>query len=93
MTLSTPSIRQRELVATEARGGVGAAQACANARRDLDEQRITGGVAERVVDAFEIVDVEEDDRDARGALRAAASSAWSMCWPNSVRLARSVSES
>ena len=61
---------ERELVSAEPGRGVGAAQAGADPRRDLDEQRIAGGVAERVVDALEVVDVEEDHRDARASLGA-----------------------
>ena len=61
---------ERELVAAEARGGVGAAQAGADPSGHLDEQGVAGGVSERVVDAFEVVDVEEDHGQARASLRA-----------------------
>ena len=63
--------QQRELVTAEACGSVRTAQARADPRSHLDEQCIARGVAERVVDALEVVDVEEDHRDARAALRAA----------------------
>jgi len=64
--------QEREFVAAEARSRVRTAQARADPGRDLDKQGVAGGMTERVVDAFEIVDVEEDHGDARGPFRTAA---------------------
>ena len=44
-----------ELVAADAGEGVGGTQHLAEARRDADEQRVADVVAERVVDALEVV--------------------------------------
>ena len=52
-----------ELVAAEAGRGVAGAQAAAQALGDLDEQLVAGGVAERVVDRLEVVEVEHADGD------------------------------
>ena len=60
-----------ELVAAEAGRGVRAADARVEAAGDLDEHLVAGGVPERVVDRLEVVEVEEDDRQA-AALAAAA---------------------
>ena len=51
-----------ELVAAEARRDVGAADAVVEPARELDEHLVAGGVAERVVDGLEVVEVEEDHR-------------------------------
>ena len=53
-----------ELVAAEARRGVGGADARGQALGDLAQDLVAGGVAEAVVDRLEVVEVEEDDRDA-----------------------------
>ena len=52
--------QHRELVAAEARGGVGAADALVEPARDLDQHLVAGRVAEAVVDRLEVVEVEED---------------------------------
>ena len=49
-----------ELVAAEARGDVGAADGVVEPARELDEHLVARGVAERVVDGLEVVEVEED---------------------------------
>ncbi len=54
--------QHRELVAAHARSEVVLAQRRAQALGDRHEQRIAGGVPERVVDALEIVEVEEHHR-------------------------------
>ena len=82
--------QHRELVAAEARDGVGRAHARAQALGDRDQQLVADRVAERVVDGLEVVEVDEQDGDGRLGRRASASSTRSM---NSVRLARPVSES
>ena len=52
--------QHRELVAAQARGGVGAAQRLGDAPRDGDQQLVARAVAERVVDGLEAIEVEED---------------------------------
>ena len=52
--------QQRELVAAEARRGVGRADARGQALRHLDEHLVAGGVPQAVVDRLEVVEVEED---------------------------------
>ena len=52
--------QHRELVAAEARGGVGAADALVETARHLDQHLVAGGVPEAVVDRLEVVEVEED---------------------------------
>ena len=54
--------QHRELVAAEARGEIVLAQRGAQALGDGHEQRVAGRVPERVVDALEVVEVEEHDR-------------------------------
>ena len=54
--------QQRELVAAEAGHGVAVADARLHARRDGLQQLIADVVAERVVDDFEAIEVEEEDR-------------------------------
>ncbi len=56
--------QHRELVAAEARGGVGPADALVEAPRDLLQHLVARGVAEAVVDRLEVVEVEEDHREA-----------------------------
>ncbi len=62
----------RELVATEARHGVAIAQRSAQPVGDLAQHRVAGDVTERVVDALEAVEVEQQHRQpaAGGARRA-----------------------
>ena len=60
-----------ELVAAEARGGVAGADAGVEALGDGQQDLVAGGVAEAVVDRLEVVEVEEDDRQA-GLLAARA---------------------
>src|SRR2546423_317263 len=55
--------QDRELVAAQPRGGVACPQAAAQARGDRDEQLVTGGVACRVVDGLEAVEVAEQHAD------------------------------
>ena len=55
----------RELVAAEARDQVALADRAAQALGDLDQQPVAGLVAEAVVDDLEVVEVEEQHRDAR----------------------------
>ncbi len=54
-----------ELVAAEARDGVGRAHALAQALGDRDQQLVADRVAERVVDGLEVVDVDEQHGDGR----------------------------
>ena len=54
--------QDRELVAAETRRRVGLAQRRLDAVADLAEQAVAGGVAERVVDRLEVVQVHEQDR-------------------------------
>ena len=61
--------QDRELVAAEARDGVGRAHALAQALGDRDEQLVADRVAERVVDGLEVVDVDEQHGDGRIGLR------------------------
>ena len=90
---ATSSSRMRELVAAEAGDGVGRAQARLHALGHLGQQPVAGGVAEAVVDALEVVEVEEQHGDAaagaapRARARARARSV------KRVRLARLVSGS
>ena len=59
-----------ELVAAEAREDVGLAHGPGEALRDRLQQQVAGIVAQRVVDALEVVEVEEQARDVvRVALR------------------------
>ena len=52
-----------ELVAAEARDGVGRAQRGGEPRRQREQHLVAGGMPERVVDQLEAVDVEHEDRD------------------------------
>ncbi len=54
--------QQRELVAAEARQRVLLARRGLQARGDVLEQQVAGGMAERVVDVLEAVEVEEEER-------------------------------
>ena len=57
--------QDRELVATEPRGQVALADRAPDPLCDGNQKLVAGGVAERVVDHLEVVEVEEqDDRDA-----------------------------
>ena len=53
----------RELVATESGDGVPAAHRPSQAFRRAHQEGVAGGVAQRVVDNLEVVEVEEQDRD------------------------------
>ena len=55
--------QQRELVAAEAGHGVGVADVAEEPGRDLAQQAVAARVAERVVDLFEAVEVEQQHRD------------------------------
>ena len=59
--------QDRELVTAEPRRRVAGAQAAAEALGRRHEEPVTGFVAERVVHGLEVVDVEEQDREALGA--------------------------
>ena len=60
----------RELVAAEARDGVGGPQHAVQAPADLDEHLVAAGVAEAVVDRLEVVEVEDQDSEHPVALAA-----------------------
>ena len=64
----------RELVATEARDEVAVPHRVRDALRDGLQQRVAGGVAERVVDDLEVVEVDEQDRRDRLASRSSPTS-------------------
>ena len=85
--------QDRELVAAEARGHVGAARARVQPARELDQHLVAGGVAERVVDRLEVVEVEEDHRGGALVRGARARRAWRTCSENIARLARPVTGS
>ena len=53
--------QDRELVAAEARGGVGGTDARRDPLGHLEQHPVTGGVAEAVVDGLEVVEVDEHD--------------------------------
>ena len=57
--------QHHELVAAEARDQVGRAQAVGEPRGHGGEQRVADEVAERVVDALEVVEVDEQQRQPR----------------------------
>ena len=63
--------QDQELVAALAREQVGRAHDAAQAHRDPPQQLVAGGVAERVVDGLEVVEVDVQQRD-RGAGAAGA---------------------
>ena len=60
-----------ELVSAEARGRIGRPYGFEQTDRDLLQHLVAGGVAEAVVDRLEVVEVEEDDGDARALARRA----------------------
>ena len=68
--LADIALDDRELVAADAGDGVGLADEPAHARRGGAQQRIAGGVALRVVDALELVEVEPEHGAGIGAARA-----------------------
>jgi hypothetical protein len=53
-----------ELISSHASGGVTCSQLAANAPSHMDEQLIAGGMAQSVVDRLEVVEIEEQDREA-----------------------------
>ena len=61
--------KDQELVAAEARADVAGAHASTNRFRDVDQQFVADHVAVVVVDAFEVVDVDQDRRVGRSAHR------------------------
>ena len=63
--------QDRELVASHPRDGVAGRERLAEANPDAAQQRVTGGVTQRVVDALEVVQVEKEDGDLRPSLLAA----------------------
>ena len=62
-----PVEQDGELVAAEARDGVGRAHRCLEPARDLLQDGVAGRVAEAVVDRLEVVEVDEHDADRRAA--------------------------
>jgi hypothetical protein len=56
-----PGLYDREFVAAEPRHHVGLPQRRFEAAGGLPEQRVTGGMAERIIDVLEPVDVEHED--------------------------------
>ena len=82
-----------ELVAAEARRGVGGAHAPDQPPRGLAQELVAGRVAEAVVDVLERVEVDEQDRGARDSVRAARASACSSRSISSWRFGSPVSES
>ena len=83
----------RELVAAEARHRVVVADAVAQPLRHLQQQLVAGGVAERVVDGLEVIEIDEHHRQraCRCAARALMPSARRSV--NSLRFGRCVSTS
>ena len=81
-TSSTLQGEDRELVAAEPGDGVVLAQGVAQAIAADREQAVAGGVTERVVDALEVVEIEEGDDGGHAALQgsrrcaARAASGW-----------------
>ena len=61
--------QQHELIAAQARQRVVAPQGAAQALGDRAQQRVAGGVAERIVDQLEAVQVEEQHREAAARAR------------------------
>ena len=59
-----PRQQDRELVAAQPRDGVAAGQGAAQPLRDRLEQQVAVGVAKRVVDLLEAVEVDHDDAEA-----------------------------
>ena len=64
--------QDRELVAAEPRHGVAHAQRGAQARRDRLQHPVAGGVAERVVDRLEVVEVQEQHGERPAVVASAA---------------------
>ena len=82
-----------ELVAAQARGGVHLAEGRAQPVGDADEQLVAGGVAQRVVDGLEVVEVDERDRDDLVVPRRAAAAPARCGRGSSARFGRPVSGS
>ena len=61
-----------ELVSAEARGRIGRSHGLEQASGDLLQHLVARGVTQAVVDRLEVVEVEEDDRDARVLARSAS---------------------
>jgi hypothetical protein len=53
-----------ELVSTHASGGVACPKRGTKARRHIDEKSIAGGMTQGVVDHLEVIEIEEQDREA-----------------------------
>src|SRR6185369_10753969 len=51
-----------KLVTTQARGKIRLTQIALQASREFDQDRVSGGVAQRVVDFLEVIDVEIEQR-------------------------------
>ena len=62
--------QHQEFVAAEARHQIGGAQAGGDAQRHRLQQPVAGQVAERIVDALEVVEVDEQQRQRRAVLAA-----------------------
>ena len=82
-----------ELVAAEARDGVAGPDDRLELARHLDEQLVTGIVAEAVVDVLEPVEVEERDADRSPATARQRAIAWPRRSRNSRRFGSPVSGS
>src|ERR671924_190744 len=63
LEVSDPVEEDRELVAAEARDGIGGPHGADEALRDLLEDDVARRVAEAVVDGLEVVEVDEHDAD------------------------------
>ena len=84
-------LQHHELVAAEAGDDVGAAHGRAQPVGDRAQQLVAAGMAQRVVDLLELVEVDEVDGERPAAAQAAtAASIWSR---KSARLGRPVSAS
>ena len=84
--------QQREFVAAEPRQHVGLARRAPQPRRGLLQHLVADGVAERVVDRFEVVEVDAQHRDLFAALDARPRQS-AISSRNCVRLGSSVSAS
>ena len=76
-TIAAPSARlhredEGELVSAEASDDVGLAQASAEHAGEADDQLVAGGMAERVVDVLEAVEVDHGERSAAGVAAGAS---------------------
>ena len=61
------ALQDRELVAAEARHNVIVADRAAHPRRHLTQQRVADGMAERIVDVLEMIEIEIKHGERLGA--------------------------